>query len=449
MLNISKNNLLDRINLSSYKSGKFVLHKNYYKILNRFLIAFGVILLVMLFLPWTQNVTSYGTVTTLTPNFRPQMVVSPLAGQIKQWFVTEGTYVKKGDTLLVLSEVKGAYLDRSLIERTQEQLTAKEQALESYQGKVLALDRQIQGLKQEQVIKLKQAENKIIQSRLKKENDSITLLAAITAGEIARTQFQRTEKLYESGLKSKVDLENKRLKFREVEAKLKAQENKFLVSQAEWYNAQSDVSRLQAYYLDKISKAESDQFSAQSMINDAQGSVSKLKSSLSNYNERKDLLHIQAPRDGFINKALKSGIGETVKEGEALISIMPEGYELAVETYVRPIDAPLIHAGERVRVQFDGWPAIVFSGWESLSYGTYAARVVAIENFISPNGKYRVLLRAEPGDHPWPQGLRVGSGAKSIALLNDVPVWFELWRNLNGFPPNYYKPETVSNEKVY
>jgi len=449
MLNISKNNLLDRINLSSYKSGEFVLHKNYYNKLNRFLIAFGVILLVMLFLPWTQNVTSYGKVTTLTPNYRPQMVVSPLAGQIEQWFVTEGTYVKKGDTLLVLSEVKGAYLDRSLIERTQEQLTAKEKALESYQGKVLALDRQIQGLEQEQVIKLKQAENKIIQSRLKKENDSITLLAAITAGEIAYTQFQRTEKLYESGLKSKVDLENKRLKYREVEAKLKAQENKFFVSQAEWYNAQSDISRLKAYYLDKISKTESDQFSAQSMINDAQGSVSKLKSTLSNYKERKDLLHIQAPRDGFINKALKSGLGETVKEGEALISIMPEGYELAVETYVRPIDAPLIHAGEQVRVQFDGWPAIVFSGWESLSYGTYAARVVAIENFISPNGKYRVLLRAEPGDHPWPQGLRVGSGAKSIALLNDVPIWFELWRNLNGFPPNYYTPENLNNEKAY
>ena len=131
------------------------------------------------------------------------------------------------------------------------------------------------------------------------------------------------------------------------------------------------------------------------------------------------------------------------------MTIMPEGYELAIETYVSPIDAPLIHPGERVRVQFDGWPAIVFSGWESLSFGTYAAKVVAIENFISPNGKYRVLLAPDDKDHPWPEQLRVGSGTKSIALLNDVPIWFELWRNLNGFPPNFYTPENLSDEKVY
>ena len=41
---------------------------------------------------------------------------------------------------------------------------------------------------------------------------------------------------------------------------------------------------------------------------------------------------------------------------------MPADYDLAVETYVRPIDLPLVHIGERVRVQFDGWPPIVFSG---------------------------------------------------------------------------------------
>ena len=65
---------------------------------------------------------------------------------------------------------------------------------------------------------------------------------------------------------------------------------------------------------------------------------------------------------------------------------MPADYDMAVETYVKPIDLPLVHIGERVRVQFDGWPAIVFSGWESVSYGTYGAKVVAVENFISQNG---------------------------------------------------------------
>ncbi len=134
----------------------------------------------------------------------------------------------------------------------------------------------------------------------------------------------------------------------------------------------------------------------------------------------------------------------TFKEGEELVGIMPSQYDLAVETFVKPIDLPLLHIGEKVRVQFDGWPAIVFSGWPNVSYGTYGAKVVAIENFISDNGKYRVLLVPDSNDQKWPEAIRVGSGARTIALLEDVPIWFELWRQINSFPPNYYQPKNTN-----
>ena len=110
---------------------------------------------------------------------------------------------------------------------------------------------------------------------------------------------------------------------------------------------------------------------------------------------------------------------------------------------------PLLPIGEKVRVQFDGWPAIVFSGWPNSSYGTFGAEIVAIENFISPNGKYRVLLAPDEEEYAWPEEIKIGSGASTLALLEDVPIWYELWRQLNGFPPNYYSPGTdnSSNEK--
>jgi hypothetical protein len=157
-------------------------------------------------------------------------------------------------------------------------------------------------------------------------------------------------------------------------------------------------------------------------------------------------MYITAPQNGYINKTIKGGIGETFKEGEKLLGIMPADYELAVETFVRPIDLPLLHIDEKVRVQFDGWPAIVFSGWPNVSYGTYGAKVVAIETFISDNGKFRVLLAPDPEDHDWPTVIRIGSGARTFALLEDVPIWFELWRQLNGFPPNYYNPNYNMNK---
>ena len=67
------------------------------------------------------------------------------------------------------------------------------------------------------------------------------------------------------------------------------------------------------------------------------------------------------------------------------------------------------------------------------SYGTYGARVVAIEKYISDNNMYRILLARDQEDQPWPE-VAVGSGARTIALLNNVPVWYEIWRQLNAFP---------------
>jgi len=181
-------------------------------------------------------------------------------------------------------------------------------------------------------------------------------------------------------------------------------------------------------------------YAAQSGQFDTEAQVSKLESELTNYEIRNRLYYIRAPQNGYINKAIQAGIGQTFKEGDQLVNIMPSNYQPAVETFVRPIDLPLIRMGEEVRIQFDGWPAIVFSGWPNISYGTYGGKVVAIETFISDNGKYRILLAPDPNDQPWPKDLRVGSGASTLALLDDVPIWFEVWRQLNGFPPNYYWP---------
>ena len=89
---------------------------------------------------------------------------------------------------------------------------------------------------------------------------------------------------------------------------------------------------------------------------------------------------------------------------------------------------------------FNGWPSVVFSGWPNASCGTFGGKVVAIDNFISENGKYRILVAPDKDDIDWPKELRVGSGANGMGLLKDVPIWYELWRNLNGFPLDYYNP---------
>ena len=441
MLNISPVKLNEKVDLSRFKAAQKVFHKRHYKQFNRFLLAFSIIGLIVLFLPWTQNISGKGYLTTLTPDQRPQTIQSPIPGRIEKWYVREGDYVEKGDTILFISEIKNEYFDPKLVERTGQQIKAKEMSVTSYQGKVKALNAQIGALSNERRLKLQQAKNKLLQSKLKVQSDSIDLEAANTNITIAKRQYDRTVQLEAEGLKAVTDVEAKRLKLQETQAKLISQENKLLASKNEVINAQVEINRVQAEYTDKISKAQSDMFTAQSNQFDSEAQVTKLENQFSNYSIRNDLYYIKAPQNGYINRALQGGIGETFKEGDRLVGIMPAGIDMAVETFVEPIDLPLVHLGEEVRIQFDGWPVIVFSGWPNVSYGTYGGKVVAIERFISENGKYRVLLAPDPNDHEWPKDLRVGSGANTIALLEDVPIWFELWRQLNGFPPNYYQPE--------
>lgn len=441
MLNISNNPLNKTVDLRGFKSTERVFHNRHYKHFNRFLMASALFGFITLFLPWTQNIRAKGYLTTLKPDQRPQTIQSPIPGRIEKWYVQEGDFVKKGDTILFISEIKNEYFDPKLVERTGEQIKAKSASVSSYEGKVKALNNQIGAIVRERGLKLQQAKNKLMQSKLKVQSDSIDLEAAQTNLKIAQRQYDRVEQLASEGLKAVTDVEEKRLKLQETQAKLISQENKLLVSRNDIINAEVEINRVKAEYTDKISKAQSDMYTAQSSQFDSEAQVTKLENEFTNYSMRNELYYVRAPQAGYINKALQGGLGETFKEGDRLVGIMPSNIDLAVETFVRPIDLPLVHIGEKVRIQFDGWPAIVFSGWPNASFGTYGGKVVAVETFISENGKYRVLLAPDSDAEPWPDNIRVGSGANTIALLEDVPIWYELWRQLNGFPPNYYQPE--------
>lgn len=447
MLNISHNQLNKKVNVDGYSAFAKAHKVQHFKYFNRFLLAFAIVGIIVLFLPWTQNVNGKGYVTTLTPEQRPQTIQSRIPGRVEEWYVREGDYVAKGDTILRISEIKNEYQDPLLAERTRNQRDAKSNAVTSYKSKVEALENQLGALSRERGLKISQAENKLKQARFKVQSDSIDYVAAQTNRDIAQKQYDRTDTLQKEGLKSTADVEDKRLKLQETEAKLISQENKLLASQNNVLNASIDITRTAATYAEKISKAQSEKFSASSAQYDTEAQVSKLDNASTNYELRSQLLYVTAPQNGFINKAIKAGLGETFKEGEQLVGIMPADYDLAVETFVAPIDLPLIHPGESIRVQFDGWPAIVFSGWPDASFGTYGGTVVAVETFISANGKFRILIAPDPKGEAWPENVRVGSGALTIALLNDVPIWYELWRRLNGFPPDYYLPTDVKASK--
>jgi membrane fusion protein, adhesin transport system len=406
-------------------------------VLKRWLLGICLILFAVLFLPWQQNVTGKGDISALTPKDRPQNIQNIISGRIEKWLVREGDLVKQNDTLLVISETKDDYFDPKLPMRLQEQLGAKSGAIVGYKSKITALDNQIIALQNNQKFSLQKARNKVKQGLAKIISDSTDVFAEQVQLSIAQTRYDRGDDQYKNGgLVALSELETRKLKLQEVKAKVISLQNKLLVSRQELINARIELNSIGAEYAEKISKAQSDKSSAISALATGEYEFSQLKNKIANVDIRRNQYFVKAPQDGYVVRALKMGIGETIKEGESIATLQPNQPQMAVEMYVRAMDVPLIKEGREVRLQFEGWPALVFSGWSSVSVGTFGGIVKVIDRVESKNGEYRLLIVPKTGDEPWPPQVRMGSGVYGWVMLNNVPIWYEIWRQLNAFPPN-------------
>ncbi len=400
-------------------------------------------LIVAMLLPWTQNIKAKGTVTTIRQEHRPQEINTILAGKVVKWFVKEGDFVKKGDTILQLGEVKVDYFDPDLLNRTKQQINSKQQSAEGYKNKAMTANTQVEALLEARELKLASLDNKLKQQQLKIISDSIEVIAVTNELAVYKRQLDAGKTMLDSGAVSMVDFEKRKVSFQNGFSKKTGTENKLAQSKQELINLRIEKNSVVQDYLDKISKTQGDRFATEATISSTEAEISKLENAYSNYDIRNKLYYILAPQDGQIIKAKKAGLGEFVKDGEMMLEIVPDNIQYAVEMFIEPMDLPLIDIGQKVRFVFDGFPAIVFSGWPKTSYGTFSGRVTAIETNISTNGKFRVLV-AEDSDStekPWPKNLKMGGGASGIALLKNVKVGYELWRNINGFPPEYYQTE--------
>ncbi|MEZ4687517.1 MAG: HlyD family efflux transporter periplasmic adaptor subunit [Bacteroidia bacterium] len=402
MLNISHIKVNDAPIVAKYNAFQSVINPRYARMLALWVLGSLIAFIILLFLPWTQNIQGKGKLTTLLPSQRPQVIPASIDGRIERWYVAEGDTLMKGDTIAHVSEIKYELADPALLERTGEQLDAKRTSLKTYQEKAEALAGQITALQSNLELKMQQLRNKVDQTRFKLQADSIDLIAADTARAVALRQYRRTDSLFMLGIKSRTQREDKLNKYQETQAKFQSQQNKLAVARQELLNARIELNNTPNEYREKIAKAESDRQSALSSFYDAQGEIAKTQNQLANYEQRVGFRYILAPQAGYINKAFTPGIGETVKPGDPIVSIVPLDFQIAAEIYIRPVDLPLVRKGEQIRLQFDGWPSIVFSGWPNASFGTFGGKVFAVESNISSNGLYRLLIEPDEGDEPWP-----------------------------------------------
>jgi membrane fusion protein, adhesin transport system len=407
-------------------------------------ILFFVVFVALGFVPWQQTVNGVGEVTVLSPMSRPQELKSSVPGRIKTWFVKEGDWVKQGDPLVELQEIKISYLDSELIDRLKQKQLA-------YQAKQAALKQEIAALGAEQSAiqsgrgyavpaaqrKRSEVDQKIMAASRKVEG-------ARQAYETARLNLDRRTKLWQEGLRSRRDYELAQQDEAKQLADLQSREAQVLALQQTAAGAGLEVGKTNADFMAKQAGLSGDIAKAEQSLASIKADMQDIEIKIANQQARQEQLFVKAPVSGRMVRARAVGPGIIVKEGESLGVIMPETTDRVAALYINDFNTPLIQPGQKVRLQFSGWPALQFSGFPQASMGTFAG-VVKIVDAISDesSSQFRILVEADTdviqkGEQPWPAAslLRPGTQVSGWVMLRTVPLGYELWRRFNGFPPS-------------
>lgn len=427
------------------------------------LIALGLLIVLSAFAPWQQSVTGKGNVVAYAPLERQQTIEAPIKGRIIRWGegVFENARVERGQVIVEIQD-----LDPLLTSRLAEQLFASQQQLEAAKQQFEANQRSLEVEKtivdvyfkqiaayedvKEQIVASANAYIDMAQQKINAEQQH--LLEQQAALSQVEADYERQTRLYQERIASELKFQEAERKFREGQAKVAKAEANFeaakneLVAKQRDRDAKARKAQVDIDYADAmhkkakgdVNKAESDVAKASADLNKVEKEVSEMQVKVA----RQQSQVVLAPFDGFVVEITPNQGGQMVKEGDMLCAIVPDTADRAVQIWLVGNDAPLVEPGRHVRLQFEGWPAVQSAGWPSIAVGTFGGTVVSVDSIDDGKGQYRILILPDEQetDWPgaiWPEGrfLRQGVRANGWVLLERVPLWFEIWRRMNAFPP--------------
>lgn len=400
----------------------------------------GLVLIIplLLLVPWQQTVTATGRVVALSPTQREQDLQAPVGGRIVVWHVAEGSHVKAGDPVVELADIDPDYVRRieERLAADRERIKLAHERFESYQAQAQAYEEaramNVKALR----MKVRMAEQQLTVAKEKAR-------VAESARATAQANLLRTAHLASKGIASARQKELAELEAGKSDAEYNLTKAQVSEAEANRLAAEAEVVRAEAEGGAKVSTAKAEAQKASADKAYARGDVAKLEVEQS----RQSAQTVVAPVDGTIIQMDGNLHGGVVKAGQHLARLIPDTDSRIVEVYVDGNDAPLLDKGRKVRVQFEGWPALQFVGWPSVAVGTFGG----IVRFVDPaatntDGRVRVLVEPDPNDLEWPEPafLRQQVRAKAWVLLDTVSIGWELWRRINGFPPTFRKPPAAA-----
>ncbi|HQY60689.1 MAG TPA: HlyD family efflux transporter periplasmic adaptor subunit [Polyangiaceae bacterium] len=383
-------------------------------------------------IPWQQTSISGGRVVAYAPLERRQNIEAPIEGRIVSWAVHEGTRVKKGDLVAVISDN-----DPELVARMRLERSAVENRVEAARARVRSMEDRIISLETSRSTGVSAAGSRARMARDRVMAAEHAVDAADGAVKTSQLNLDRQRTLAKDGLTSTRGVEvaeleqlRSRTDAERARAALSAAKSEELALKSDHEKVGSDARAL-------IRDAEAAKAIAQGEVANSEAELTRVDVRLA----RQASQRIMAPRDGTVLKLLAAQGSEMVKGGDPIAVLIPDTEERAVELHVDGNDLPLVAEGRRVRLQFEGWPAVQFSGWPQVAVGTFGGTVSLVDSSDDGKGKFRVVVRPDAGA-PWPESryLRQGVRAQGFILLGRVSLAYELWRQFNGFPASNPAP---------
>ena len=381
----------------------------------------------MAFVPWQQNVSGNGRVIALTPVERQQTVSSPVDGRVVKWHVIEGTRVKKGDPIVEIADN-----DPNVITRLESELLSAREREQSLADRIREVRNSRQNALAAAEARITMAVERVAAAERGLDQAEATQL-------LARQNLERQKALIVKGLTPTRQVEIAQAEYDRSVAEVARSINSLNAARADQTAIEADRMRTETDYEAQLKDANATRASATASLRPIETRLA-----------RQTTQDINAPRDGVILRLLAQPGSEVLKAGQPVAVLVPETDDNVVELWVKGNDMPLLHVGDPVRLQFEGWPAIQFVGWPSVAVGTFGGEVMLVDATDDGTGKFRILVAPDADDEAWPpkQYLRQGVRSNGWVLLKQVPLWFELWRQFNGFPPTSPKgPVGVSEVK--
>jgi len=395
--------------------------------------------LVLTFMPWTQTITVTGQMSAYTPYERPQDIAAQITGRIKKWHVFEGDQVKEGDLILDLEDNDPNFLSPHLLAFLEQRKKSLEKAHHAALARIDQLDKRILEMRNLVRAAVPSAEARVVEAGNKVREAYQKVEAAKIAATTAALNVERHKQLSKRGLVSQRELELTIQADTASQAELEGARANLHAAEEAMKSLSFGRNQVNAEMVQRLLEAEAGRDASVAEAARVGEQLADVSLRLSNAEQRRLASKVLAPIDGTVVKMAKAGVGETVSQGETLIRLSPTSTDKAIEMTADGLDAPLLNVGRKVKILFYGIPAIPLPAWPELMAGTYSGVIKVIDQVDDGKGNYRFWVVPDPDDRVWPEQSHVRQGTKAMGwvILNRVPLWYELWRRFNLFPPDY------------